>query len=544
MRLLIVDDEHYIVNYLSTIIEEQEITDLEIHKCYSGTEALKIAQTTLIDLVLLDIKMPGISGLEVAPQLTQLLPNCRIIFLTAYDNFNHIYESNKLERTRYLLKTEDDEVILNEVLHTLNELKAEQTQLLLLSEAQKKSFLLSHLLQQNVLQGIMAGQSINKIERELRIVGSDFQLNLQKPVYLMYTQIKYETFDEKNATNSTYIVQYLQMITKLVDGKFKFSMLDFGKGTFLLFFQPFNDASTDFEFLQSAANDFGDYFFSNYKRCVTTVLYPEFSQWDEICNHFHLMQQYVESSLSAVPIIYSTAKILNKNPLHSSTNEEPIDRLSLDRKLQELSFYLNQGSEQEFFNILNALGLECMQIRNMHNITAVKIHSSITLMLIQYIELHQLQEKIVSKIALYPLYDRQDFSSWKEIFQYLDNLSRRLFDILNSTTLDRNEQLVKKIKKYIRNHLAEALNLTTISRVVHYNEAYISRLFKQTNGMGISEYISLKRISKSKELLVSTTESMQYIATATGFDTAQYFSIVFKKTTGFSPSEYRRSHLN
>ena len=74
-------------------------------------------------------------------------------------------------------------------------------------------------------------------------------------------------------------------------------------------------------------------------------------------------------------------------------------------------------------------------------------------------------------------------------------------------------------------------------------EVYISRLFKQINGMGISEYISLERINKAKDLLVTTSDSMQNIATATGFDTAQYFSLVFKKTTGVSPSEYRRSHM-
>lgn len=82
----------------------------------------------------------------------------------------------------------------------------------------------------------------------------------------------------------------------------------------------------------------------------------------------------------------------------------------------------------------------------------------------------------------------------------------------------------------------------SLSRIVNYNEAYISRLFKQTNGLGISEYISQERINKAKTLLVSTSDSMQNIAMATGFDTAQYFSIVFKKSTGISPSEYRRSH--
>ncbi len=542
MRLLIVDDEHHIVNYLTDLIEEQQFPELEIYKCYSGKEALSIAQTSLIDLMLLDIHMPGMSGLEVAASVTRLLPRCRIIFLTAYDSFDHIYESNKLEHTRYLLKTEDDQVILNEVSSAVEELEEENNRLLLLSEAEQKSFLLSHLLQQNILKGIAAGHSIEKLEHELSITGSDFTLDLYRPVYLMYTKIHYKTLDEMNLTNSSHTLRYLQLIKKLLEENFQFSMLDFGKGTLLLFFQPLRPFPSEFEFLQSVANDFSDYYFTKYKRRVTTVLYPESSQWNEVYNHFHVLQQYAESS-DAVPLIYSASSAPKNEISKVLAAKDSIDRISLEKKLQKLSFYLYQNSEKDYLYTLKQLGMECIHIRSMHSLSAIKIYHSVTLMLMQYIDLYQLQERIISKVALYPLYYIHDFSSWKDAFHYLEKLSGQIFDIMTSKKLDRNEQLVQKIKTYIRDHLADSLTLTTISRIVNYNEAYISRLFKQINGMGISEYISQERISKAKDLLVTTTDSMQSIATATGFDTAQYFSLVFKKTTGVSPSEYRRSHM-
>lgn len=543
MRLLIVDDEHYIVNYLTDLIEEQHIPDLEIYKCYSGKEALSLVQASLIDFIMLDIHMPGMSGLEVAAKVTELLPRCRIIFLTAYDNFEHIYESNRLGHTRYLLKTEDDEVILNEISHVLEELEEENNKSLLLSEAEQKSLLLTHLLQQNILKGIVAGHPIEDLERELRIAGADFTLDIRQPVYLMYAQIHYRTLDETDITNSVYILQYLQLIRKLLEGKFQFSMLDFEKGTLLLFFQPMNTFASEFEFLQSVANDFGDYYFTKHKRRVTTVLYPEVSGWNEVCSRFHMMQQYAESSGDVVPLIYSLDAASEDGISKSLPAEGAIDRIPLEKKLQELSFYLYQGSDKDYLHILKHLCSECICIRSMHSISAIRIYTSVSLILMQYIDLYQLQEKIISQIALYPLYYTHDFSSWKEAFRYLEKLSERIFDIQNSKKIDRNAQLVQKIKTYIRDHIAESLTLTTISRIVNYNEAYISRLFKQINGMGLSEYISSERINKAKALLVTTSGSIQNIATATGFDTAQYFSIVFKKTTGVSPSEYRRSHM-
>lgn len=545
MRLLISDDEHYVVNYLAALIEEQNYPDLEIFKCYSGRDALEIAKTSHIDLMLLDIHMPGITGLEVASEISVLLPRCRIIFLTAYDNFDNIYKSNKLNHTRYLLKTESDDVILQEINHTIEELKKENTELLLLSEAQQKSLLLSHLLQQDILKGILAGHSIQKLEREFRLAGSDFTLDLHRKVYLMYTQIHYKTLDEINIASSIYTLQCLLLVKKLLEGRFVFSMLDQGKGTLLILFQPVDPFSSEFEFLHSVANDFGDYCLTQYHRQVTTVLYPVPSDWNEIYSHFHIMQKYVESSITDVPLIFSSAKILNEESSdHFPAVPDTMDQASLDHALQELSFYLYQGERIGFFQRLNLLCAECIRIRSMHSISAMKIYTAISLMIMNYIDLYHLQDKIISKVALYPLYYTQDFSSWKEAFRYLEKISSQIFEVLKSKKMDKNEQLVQKIKTYIREHLSDSLSLTTISRIVNYNESYISRLFKQTNGMGISEFITLERINKAKDLLLTTNHSMQSIATETGFDTAQYFSIVFKKSTGISPSEFRRTHLS
>lgn len=545
MRLLIVDDEHYIVNYLASIIEEHLPSDLEVYKCYSGVEALRLLETVPMDILLLDIHMPGLTGLDVAPKVTKLLPNCRIIFLTAYDNFEHIYESNKLAHTRYLLKTETDEVILAEISHTMEELKAEADTLHMLSEAQQKTILLSHLLQQNILKGLLAGQDADKLQKELSLAGSDFTLDLQRPVYLMYTQIHYKTLLETKLNDSSYTLQYLQLMRRILQERFWFSMLDLGKGTMLWFFQPSVSFPSEFEFLNNIANDFGDYCTSKLHRHITTVLYPKGIPWKDVCTGFHVMQQHSDSSVTKAPLIYSSVNVLEDDASKSvfAAGDDSSDRALIEHLFQELGFYLHQGAEKEYLTALRQLYNECSRIRSIHDIRAVKIYTTVSLLLMNYIELYHLQEKIVSKMALYPLYYLHDFSSWQDAFHYLEQLSIHIFAILSSKKMDKNEQLVSKIKVYIEEHLAESLTLTTISRLVNYNESYISKLFKQLTGMGLSEYISNERIQKARQLLSSTTEPMQSIASSIGFDTAQYFSIVFKKTTGVSPSEYRRSHL-
>lgn len=546
MKLLIVDDEHYIVNYLAALILEHAGEDLEVYKCYSGIEALDLAKTMKIDLALLDIHMPGLSGIDTASGISGYYPDCYIIFLTAFDNFEHIYAADKLSHSRYLLKAESDEVILKEVFSAIREIQQEADKLHLLSTASQKSMLLSHLLQQTILKEIFSGESIEKIIHSLQISWSEFPLDLQNPVFLMYTQIHYRTFQEKYRIHSKTTLEYLQLMERLCVNKFHYSMLDMEQGNLLWLFQPSFDPSlaSEFSLLESLANDFSDYCTDTLHRHVTVVLYPAACDWENVYGNFYILQQYADSFITKAPLIYSSVNILDDEPssvfLHS---ENYIERTEIDRLLQELTFSLYQGSEPDFDAVLKKLGEECTAIRSMHDIRAIKIYMSIALLLLNYIDLYQLQEHLASKIALYQLYYIYDFSSWKEAFHYLGSLSHHLFEIQDSKKTDKNNLLIQKIKLYIGQHLGETINLATISRVVNYNETYISRLFKQLTGTSLSEYVSQERIKKAKQLLSSTSESIQNIATVTGFDTSQYFSIVFKKMTGVSPSIYRKTHL-
>ena len=562
MRLLIVDDEHYIVNYLAALVEAHAPEDLEVYKCYSGMEALELSKTMKIHLALLDIRMPGLSGIETASRIRTSDPDFRVIFLTAFDNFEHIYAADKLPHSRYLLKTEKDEVILSEIFSAVDEIKQEADKLHLLSTASQNSLLLSHLLEQTILKEIFSGEHMDKIQQSLQIAWSKFPLDLQRPVYLMYTQIHHRSFRESHQIHSGNTLEYLQLMQRLCVNKLSFSMLDLEHGTMLWLFQPVlspvtssasdssspvtlesNDLGSVSGFLESLANDFSDYCTTTLHRRLTVVLYPAASPWDQIYRHFFTLQRYADSFVTKAPLIYSSVNILDDEPsLLTSGQKRTIDRTEIDHLLQ-LTFSLYQGIEAEYSRALKKLCQECIIIRSMHDIRAIKIYMSVALILLNYIDLYQLQERLASKIALYQLYYLHDFSSWKEASHYLEAISRHLFEIQNSKKTDKNNLLVQKIKLYIEQHLADSLNLATISRVVNYNETYISRLFKQLTGTSLSEYISQEKIKKAKQLLSSTNESIQNIAAVTGFDTSQYFSLVFKKMTGVSPSTYRKTHL-
>ena len=104
---------------------------------------------------------------------------------------------------------------------------------------------------------------------------------------------------------------------------------------------------------------------------------------------------------------------------------------------------------------------------------------------------------------------------------------------------NKNDVFLKNVKNFVRENLKEPLSLTYISQQLHYNPSYISRLFKQLSGSNLSEYILEEKIRYARKRLEESEDTVAMIAREIGFESSQYFSVVFRKQTGMSPGEYR-----
>src|SRR5699024_10185390 len=105
-RLLIVDDEELITDGLYDVFSRLMPDDLDVYKAYSGKEALEWMARTRIDIILTDISMPGLSGLDLIEEVQELWPHCKVVFLTGYDHFDYVYQAIQMNNVKYLLKTE------------------------------------------------------------------------------------------------------------------------------------------------------------------------------------------------------------------------------------------------------------------------------------------------------------------------------------------------------------------------------------------------------------------------------------------------------
>lgn len=123
-RMMIVDDEERIANSIYDLMDER--FDFELYRCYSAVEALEVIRTMRFDIVITDISMPGMSGLELLSKVQAIWPKCHFLILTAYDNFDYAYETLRHDRVDYLLKIESYDTICQCVERKLQSIRKER----------------------------------------------------------------------------------------------------------------------------------------------------------------------------------------------------------------------------------------------------------------------------------------------------------------------------------------------------------------------------------------------------------------------------------
>ena len=120
-RVLIVDDEPMVVDEVSALLASQENMCLDILMAYTAKDALEIVQKGRIDILITDIEMPEMSGLDLMKRVSAQWSECKLIVLTGYPDFNYAYEAIRNQASAYILKTEPDQHLLEAVNKAISE---------------------------------------------------------------------------------------------------------------------------------------------------------------------------------------------------------------------------------------------------------------------------------------------------------------------------------------------------------------------------------------------------------------------------------------
>lgn len=549
-RLLIVDDESYIVESLSELFLAQQDMNLDVLTADYGEKALEILASQKVDVILLDIKMPGISGIEVAKKILVDWPQCRIIFLTGYASFDYIYEINQMPNTSFLLKTEDSSTIIAAVGNAISEIEEQKNYQQLASQMKQIQIRMEYLLHADIFRDLLSGKKIAELQETLCQKEISFPFDTSSCLYLLYLKIRWKSVANFQGDFHQRIAELTCYLHQQLNEKYLLSLTDVDSETFAVFLQPHYSMPDGMHrnhctYIRECLNDCISSYQSIPGCQLLLLIRGESIDWDQIESVFSFYHQYyLQVVLPSFPQYGHIITCAEEELKLSCNGNYPYDMAISKKMMSQLTAGLQSGSEQQVNLALDWFGQIFREIGSMHHLTAINLYHQISNLYIEFIIQYGLMEKLALQIGLYKLYSYNQFQSWKELIDYYKKLSAILLQTITFEENGSRERTISQIKAYIQNNLNRELSLTMIANFVNYNSTYISRLFRQMTGENLFQYIMRMRIDKATEYLTQTNDSIQTIAEKLGFDTSQYFSSVFKKQTGLSPRDYRNRSMD
>lgn len=551
-RLLIVDDEAIIADGLYEVFQNLGRLELDVYKAYSAQEALQLLNRMRIDIVLTDIRMPGMDGLQLLEEIHNRWPKCRVIFLTGYDEFKYVYTAIQYEGVNYLLKTEGYARIIEVVENAAAEIEASFKAQELVRQAREQLSEMTQLLQKDYYNGILKGEIPVKGINQQQYEELKIPLKPDFPVLMLLGSVDGGLSESHCYSENSRRLYSIRLIAEQYFSSHVTSVYIVNESTYLLWFiQPHENKigvkgrdelwyevltfiKENLELVQAACKE-------TLGISISFALDDSPAAWEEIPHRFSVLKMLLNYRIGQGYGIQLTSKSIVENKYHQSTDGGMEPQHVVRFKLESMGNYLEQGDKDAFNGIFGPLSGQLEQVNGIHHIPAQNLYYSLALVFFSYINQWNLVEKIAFKINLDKLMQINQFESFKEAAAYLRALRDSLFDIQDFEQEKRAQDIVSRLQKHIHDHIdaQDELSLSRLADLVYFNPSYLSRLFKQTTGMNLSDYICDARFQKVKELLQDPNMKICEVAQAMGYSSSANFVRFFRRIAHKTPQEYK-----
>jgi two-component system, response regulator YesN len=552
-RVLIVDDETYVVDWLSVLLESRTEPEFDVCRAYSASEALGWLNRAKIDIIVTDIRMPEMSGITLAEKVRQNWPQCKVILLTAYSEFDYAYEAIKNNVIGYILKTEDDERILSEVDKAVALLDSEMKNFELLDQVQNQINNSMSVICKEIIYGILNedGYRLPELFEQLKIIGAD--ITAEKSFIIFIGRIENKLSDIDIVERYRQLSSVQKTVEQYFDRYFFCNCVEYALNKIVWLMQVKSDGVLETK--DSANVDGHEVVFATGMLetvqhscmdtsglCVSFILHGGKLEAEQLSEKFHSLDRLFD-----LHVVGKNGFIINDTAIAVPAADEVSVTLyskefGMTNISAKLKICLENNSREEYLAELEKITGWLEKQTSWYSNAALENYYSVALAIISYINQRNLSEKVESRIALNRLFKPTSAGTWNNVTDYLRSLSIILFDLQEENEGQLSNNIVRFLHKYIKENITGDVSLVRLSEVSGYNASYLSRFFKESTGETLNDYICRHKLNKIRELMDDESLNIGDVAAKAGFDSRTYFNRFIKRVTGMSPQEYR-GHL-
>ncbi|WP_162463297.1 response regulator transcription factor [Paenibacillus psychroresistens] len=521
-KVIIVDDEYDIRQGLKNIINWEEQGFYIVGEAEDGIEALEVYEREQPSLIITDIKMPEIDGLNLTRKLKALNPDINILIISGYNDFTYAKEALKYGVNDYLLKPIDSQ----ELCHVLSQIKERILENLIRQKStQQKLAMLKDYFFVRLVKAEM-------IEEDIIDTANEYAIDLHSKDYCMliieidnYGQSLIELSGKEIRLKKFAIRNIIEDILKETDSGYVFENEENRYNVLVIA----KDGKLSKEFLLTLSTKIKDCLAVFAKESITIGIGV-------------IVHQYAKIKFS-----YKTAEAAIGESL-----------LSIKTKI----FYYDAENHVNNQNIWNLKWDNTELFKAVRADNTKQIRAEIDLL---FKEIHLVSKKIRKDIIKFAIYGLSQLmmeykGDWRELFndkfshmeetllhsnlapmkELLVEICKEVSSYIKAKESNSIDSIIQEIVEYIHQHYWEEINLRKLSNLFYVNASYLGQLFKKETGEYFNDFINKIRIDNATKLLEANKLSIKDISEKIGYKYVDHFYRNFKAIIGVNPGDYRK----
>lgn len=543
LKIFLAEDEVVVRETIKRMIPWEELGFELVGEAADGEMALPLLLRQQPDLLITDIKMPFMDGLTLARLAKKEIPGLKVVILSGYDDFNYAKQAIGIGVEDYLLKP----ITKNALIERLSEIRSryehEKTQKEYYEKLQREMQAYEKNSSRDFFEALVGG-SMDMMEVYKRAEKLGLDIVAEAYNVLIFTMNCDEDFSGQRDEYSSWEAESLELLENFFAGHssamlFRSNIFSYGV------------------LLKGQRETIEE----NTRACVDEIR-KILSRQDGRREWFLAVGQSVER-LSQIQKSYHTASrafsqryLYDENILYydeMETMEHPggqaetednaylqkVDVNALNPAI--LQKFLSNGLQEETENFVKdyfyAIGQEPMESLVFRNYVILNVRFSV----ISFIkglgcDTNEMESADTEEVLA------ESGKNMESAIAYAKKMISQAIEIRDQNSGNKNRSILKTAVDFIDSHyMDEEISLNTVANVANVSSNHFSALFSQNMGQTFIEYLTTLRMNKAKELLRCTGMRSSEIAGEIGYKDAHYFSYLFKKTQGMTPSDYRKA---
>ncbi|KRE66701.1 response regulator transcription factor [Paenibacillus sp. Soil750] len=530
-KLLIVEDEEIFRTVLPTIIDWNSLGFEVASVCENGFKALEFLNKIEVDVILTDIRMPVLNGLELAMEVRSRFPRTKVTLFSAFNEFDYARKGLECGVYGYILKSDgEDEIVhhftkIKEVLHKENRIRIDSEDFWRQRETFFKAMLDRPLdmdeqtMAMNQKMGMLSDMKecrlalirIDEFKHMSFYSGADRVRSIQE----LIRGYVYEHIEIPNKGIVISLNEMLCVLSTLPESNFVQMVME-----------VYENLKEELSLYRKNEEESLE---------ISCVIGSQATNAQELSTTYNTLRSaFLNKAYAGNSIIHYTGQEANSKRIFTFAEEE--------KMMKEIVLLVNGKAQEKLIEYLETLKNDCIafQLTDMDMISGF----AVKLVLAIFNTLGEMGRKSDAFLERtnYLIKEIGYCETISMMFKKLEAFTIEAFELLNEENSMKNRRIVDEALAYIRKNYAEPISLEELARYVNVHPVHLSRLFSKDLGHTFKYILTEVRMEEAKRLLKDISYKVYEISTLVGYEKPRYFSELFRNVTGFTPLEYREKY--